>query len=194
MKKYYLVIIILSFLGCSQPQKNKIGNQIWMTENLQVTHYLNGDEIPQVKSKDEMVLAAKEEKGVWCYIDDNYNITDVETKYGRLYNHFAVVDPRGLAPAKGWHIPKREEFDILFEHLGGIKNALPLLKDKYGWEINGTNESGFSARPTANGAAVYWTSSGPIKNGYVYNFLEDEIKEGDKDIYGIGAVRCIYGY
>lgn len=40
------------------------------------------------------------------------------TIYGKLYNWYAINDPRGLAPA-GWHIPSIDEFHNLTTCLGG---------------------------------------------------------------------------
>ena len=73
--------------------------QTWMTRNLDVTRYQNGDIIPEVK---DPVDWANITTGAWCYYNNDSALGAV---YGKLYNHAAVVDPRGLAPA-GWHIPQ----------------------------------------------------------------------------------------
>lgn len=83
----------------------KIGNQTWMTENLNVDNFQNGDIIPEAKTTEEWEQAGKRQQPVWCYYD--YDINNGK-KYGKLYNWYAVNDPRGLAP-KGWHIPSDEE-------------------------------------------------------------------------------------
>ena len=89
----------------------KIGHQIWMTENLKVTHYRNGNPIPNLTDEYEWCST---EEGAYCNYDNDKN--NVET-YGRLYNGSAVDDKRGLAP-KGWHIPTDAEFKILETELG----------------------------------------------------------------------------
>lgn len=76
----------------------KIGNQWWMAENLKVTHYQNGDPIPNVISSSDWVNL---KTGAYCIYDNNF--ANVAT-YGRLYNWYAVVDKRNIAP-KGWHVP-----------------------------------------------------------------------------------------
>lgn len=78
----------------------KIGNQVWMTSNLDVGCYRNGDPIPEVR---DPIQWSDLRTGAWCYYEnDSGNGT-------RLYNWYAVNDPRGLAPL-GWHIPSDEEW------------------------------------------------------------------------------------
>ena len=122
----------------------KIGDQTWTSKNLDLDTYRNGDEIPQVKDKEEW---ANLTTGAWCYYE---NKTSNGTTYGKLYNWYAVNDPRGLAP-NGYHIPTYEEWSSLTMYLGntlyvGINAG---MKSKTGWENdgNGTNESGFAGLP-----------------------------------------------
>lgn len=151
MKKsicYIFLISCLMFFSSANAQNFKsiiIGNQTWMTENLDVDTFRNGDSIPQVITEEEWKNAAKAKKPAWCYYDNN---PANGTKYGKLYNWYAVNDPRCLAP-KGWHIPTNKEWRELTNYLGGWKVAGTKLKNKEGWfdEGNGTNESGFSAIP-----------------------------------------------
>lgn len=79
----------------------KIGNQEWVIENLNVDCFRNGDAIPEVKSHKEWIIAGREEKPAWCYYDND--LANGE-RYGKLYNWFAVMDPRVLSP-EGFHIP-----------------------------------------------------------------------------------------
>jgi uncharacterized protein (TIGR02145 family) len=119
-----------------------IGSQTWMTENLNITTYRNGDTIPQVQDPLEWTNL---KTGAWCYFE---NMEENGVKYGKLYNYYAVNDPRGLAPL-GWHIPTDTEWKQLTDYLGGPDFAGEKLKAKTGWENNGngTNESGFSGVP-----------------------------------------------
>ncbi len=118
----------------------KIGTQIWMTENLNVDRFRNGDLIPEVKTKEEWVAAGKRGNPAWCYYDNN---PENGKKFGKLYNWYAVNDKRGLAP-KGWHIPTYPEFQILGAAVNNNSNALKAIGqgEKEG---AGTNTSGFSA-------------------------------------------------
>lgn len=122
----------------------KIGTQIWMTENLNVDHFRNGDEIPEAKTKIAWKKALSKKQAAWCYFN---NDPANGAKYGKLYNWYAVNDPRGLAPM-GWHIPNHKDWETLVGFLGGPEIAGIKLKSKIGWkEKNGNNESGFSAFP-----------------------------------------------
>jgi uncharacterized protein (TIGR02145 family) len=127
----------------------KIGTQTWMTENLNVSTFRNGDPILEAKTDAEWKKASENRQPAWCYY--NNNPTNGE-KYGKLYNWYAVNDARGLAPA-GWHIPSDADWTILTDYLGGEDTAGEKMKftdfwtDNYGESGNGTNESGFSGLP-----------------------------------------------
>jgi uncharacterized protein (TIGR02145 family) len=123
----------------------KIGNQVWMTKNLNVSTFRNGDVIPQAKTQGEWEAYAKTGEPAWCYYDNNPANGD---KYGKLYNWYAVNDRRGLAP-KGFHVPTDNEWTVLTDYLGGADIAGYKMKTRSGWynEGNGTNISGFSGLP-----------------------------------------------
>jgi uncharacterized protein (TIGR02145 family) len=123
----------------------KIGKQIWMAKNLDVTHFRNGDPIPEAKTDKEWVKAGKEKQPAWCYYN---NDAENGKKYGKLYNWYAVKDSRGLAPS-GYHIPTDKEWTQLSDYLGGKDIAGDKMKSTSGWEDNGngTNRSGFSGLP-----------------------------------------------
>ena len=104
-----------------------IGKQIWMKENLNVTFFRNGDPIPEAKSKEEWIAAGKQNKPAWCSYD---NDAKNDVKYGKLYNWFAVSDPRGLAP-QGWKIPEFEDLNTLDTYLWGDVGLK--LKNDFGW-------------------------------------------------------------
>lgn len=160
--KTFSLILSISILACGsltawvnhssiQSSSNsvteiKIGNQIWMKENLNVATFRNGDSIPQVKTKDEWTEAEKKKQPAWCYY---YNNDSIGRIHGKLYNWYAVIDPRGLAP-EGWHIPNKAEWMELIAHLGGQRRAGGKMKSTNGWykNGNGSNSSGFSALPS----------------------------------------------
>jgi uncharacterized protein (TIGR02145 family) len=137
-KILFFVLIVLAvtfFSGCSKGVK--VSGQGWMTENLNVDHYRNGDPIPEVK---DSVAWSKLNTGAWCYYK---NDPEKGKKYGKLYNWYAVSDPRGLAP-NGLHVPTKKEFDKLIETVHGDGNALKAVGQ--GFEAGaGTNTSGFTA-------------------------------------------------
>lgn len=147
-----LILLLLSlFQYACKNNKNqiRIGTQVWATENLNISSFSNGDPIPEATSVDEWRKAYDEGKPVWCYY--NFDRT-YEESYGKLYNIHAVTDIRGLAP-KGWHIPNNDEWNTLINYLGGDTVAGKKLKSIEGWKSyngkngNGTNSSGFDAKP-----------------------------------------------
>jgi uncharacterized protein (TIGR02145 family) len=110
-----LFLTFVTFSGFGNSQSIKIGTLTWTAKNLDVTTFRNGDSIPQAKSDAEWVAAGENYQPAWCYYD---NDPKNGTKYGKLYNWFAVNDARGLAPS-GWHIPTDEEWTELSTFLGG---------------------------------------------------------------------------
>lgn len=77
----------------------QVGSQIWMKQNLRVTHFANGDPIPKV---DDSLLWANLTTGAFCFYN-NDSATNAHD-YGALYNWYAVTDNRKICPA-GWHVP-----------------------------------------------------------------------------------------
>jgi uncharacterized protein (TIGR02145 family) len=137
----FLVLLTGSNMS-SSVKKVKIGKQVWMVMNLDVDKFRNGDPVPEAKTAEEWKKAAKNKQPVWCYYN---NKSGNGEKYGKLYNWYAVIDKRGLAP-KGWRIPSQKDWEQLFGFLG---NDAIKMKTKTEWwqDGNGTNESGFSAQP-----------------------------------------------
>jgi uncharacterized protein (TIGR02145 family) len=105
----------------------KISNQIWMVDNLNVDKFRNGDPIPEARTKEEWEKARKDGKPAWCYYD---NDSKNSTNNGKLYNWYAVNDPRGIAPS-GWHVPTQNEWESLNKNLGS--DAGRKLKTTQGW-------------------------------------------------------------
>jgi uncharacterized protein (TIGR02145 family) len=150
----------------------KIGTQEWMSENLNVSHYRNGDPIPEVQNSIEW---SKVTTGAWCYYENNPENGII---YGKLYHYYAVNDPRCLAP-EGWHVPTDAEWQTLVDFLGGYKIAGGKLKAKTLWESpneGATNESGFTAFPGGerlnNGDDDNIGSSGTFWSSSEYDFVE----------------------
>ena len=198
MKKLLSLILLLSFT--IKAQEIKIGNQTWTTKNLDVTTYRNGDKIPQVKNKKKW---AKLTTGAWCYFE---NKTANGTTYGKLYNWYAVMDARGLAP-KGYHIPTDAEWTILSDNLGGEEEADAKMKSTSGWEENGngSNTSGFAGLPGGcrfpdgnfhfvGAGGTWWSSSEYSSSSAWYRDLfpnNGKVYRADNDkLYGF-SVRCL---
>lgn len=128
----------------------EICNQVWMGVNLDVEFYRNGDSIPEVTDHSEW---RNLKTGAWCYYENDPANGKI---YGKLYNWYAVNDPRGLAP-EGWHIPSDEEWDVLENCLGGttvtggkLKSTGTIATGDGLWltpNSGATNESQFTAHP-----------------------------------------------
>ena len=137
-------------------QTVKIGDQVWMVENLKVTRYRDGTPIPNVKSNGDWIFL---NAGARCAYNNSEKTADT---YGYLYNWYAVKDSRNIAPA-GWHVPTDADWKELEMYLGmNLSEA-----DNSGWRgtveggmlkeagtshwqspnIGATNESGFFALP-----------------------------------------------
>jgi uncharacterized protein (TIGR02145 family) len=194
----------------TQPKETKqveftsvmIGNQEWMTENLNVETFRNGDLIPEAKTDEEWIKSGINKRPAWCYYNNDPANGE---KYGKLYNWYAVNDPRGLAPL-GWHIPSDEEWVILNDYLGGwYKIAGLKLKSTSGWNSepgNGTNESGFSGLPggdrftngrfySLGGAGSWWSSTEKNKIDALSHELFFGTSRGTGSKRRGLAVRCL---
>jgi uncharacterized protein (TIGR02145 family) len=156
------------------------GEQTWMAENLNISKFRNGDQIPEAKTIEEWEKAGKNNQPAWCYYDfDSIN----GQIHGKLYNGFAVIDPRGIAP-EGFRIPTKEDFQVLINHYGGEDKAGNKLKSNSGWkeDFNGESTSQeFFAMPSGYffnnffqdiGYEVMFWSQSTYYNA-VYNHSED---------------------
>jgi uncharacterized protein (TIGR02145 family) len=183
----------------------KIGEQLWMTENLNVSIFRNGDLIPEAKTENEWKQASSEKKPVWCYYK---NDPDNGRKYGKLYNWYAVCDSRRLAPEE-WHIPKEMEWVELLRYIGrkGKGNAGNKMKSIEDWDIKnsgkkgGTNKTGFTALPGGKRGQIcdfcnmlkigYWWSSereisqAATLNEYMGNIIQSSGREFTGKVGGI---------
>jgi uncharacterized protein (TIGR02145 family) len=122
-----------------------IGTQCWMKENLKVTKYNNGDEIPDVTSNPSWGLLTTGARAEYV----SSGVTGYVSTYGYLYNWYAATDSRKICPT-GWHVPTDAEWTTLTNTLEGESFAGTFMKkdDALLWSTNsGTNSSGFSALP-----------------------------------------------
>ena len=141
-----------------------ICDQVWMLKNLDVSTYRNGDPIPEVTNAAAWDALTT---GAWCYYENNSAYGPI---YGKLYNWYAVNDPRGLAPA-GWHIPSHTEWATLQTCLGEDPGGKMKEAGLAHWKapnVGATNSSGFTALPSGgrSGAffgltesATWWTAT-----------------------------------
>ena len=175
---FYIVDCFVQALGWDSIESDiilpfkeiKIGNQIWADRNLDVSHFLNGNPIPEARTREEWKEAGEKKQPAWCYFE---NDPENGKKYGKLYNCYAVNDPRGLAPA-GWHVASDDEWTELTDFIGGKDIAGLKLKSVNGWykDGNGIDEYSFSALPS--GTRWFNGNFGLVgPNGYWWSSTED---------------------
>jgi uncharacterized protein (TIGR02145 family) len=187
----------------STPRKETviIGNKEWTVKNLDVIRYRNGDTILQITDASKW---AGSTKGAWCYYDNDSANGAI---YGKLYNWYAVHNPRGLAPI-GLHVPSDAEWTALTNSLGGESVAGNKMKSPSAWHRNlgVTNESGFTGLPggyrlndgrfaTLGTFANWWSSTKATKPGtawdrILYAGTGEVLRGDDSKNFGL-SIRCI---
>ena len=190
-------------------QTVKIGNQVWTAENLNTSHYRNGDTIIQI---DDITQWENNVGGAWCYFKlGDFNLYNNEFEivkpYGKLYNWYAVNDERGLAP-EGWHVATLDDWKTLLDYLGGYEVAGGKMKTYARWQSPAdidVNSSGFTILYGGYRShrgyfydfdkyAYFWTST-EEKDGYCWCydlFAQSNTVVRYTHIKGNGlSVRCV---
>jgi uncharacterized protein (TIGR02145 family) len=173
MRKLYLFIFLSPFFVRANAQTVPsivIGTQVWSASNLDVATYRNGDSIPQVESRPGWIKTYYDSTPAWCYYDSTAATPEMKLKYGKLYNWYAVNDPRGLAPA-GWHVATDSDWTVL-ENFLGTDSAGDKMKSLTGWDgpCDSNVRCNFSAAPGGHRSwktmflgmgklACFWTST-----------------------------------
>lgn len=181
-----------------------IGTQVWLVENLKTSKYANGEAIPNLTNLNDWASATS---GAWSYYD---NEAQFNSRYGKLYNWFAVNDARNVCPA-GWHVPNDAEWQTLISIVGGENIAGNKLKEvsTAHWKpINdfATNSTGFTALPGGarstsmgtvypmNSLGMFWTKTQVDANDaygyYLFDGYQSITKANYQKQLGL-SVRCI---
>jgi uncharacterized protein (TIGR02145 family) len=182
----------------------KIGNQIWMAENLRTTKYNDGSMITDVTDN---TLWKGANSGAYCTYNNTENPDSIAT-FGRLYNWYAVNTGK-LAP-KGWHVPSQADWTILVNYLGGTGVAANQLFEigVMHWaapNTQATNASGFTMLPggyrdysgsflNINDGANFWTSTkySGQNPSRVYFLKNDPKAYGYNGLENFGfSIRCV---
>ena len=192
-----------------------IEDQEWMVQNLMVTHYRDGSEIPTGFSNSEWSNLTN---GGFSYYNDDTSQISI---YGNLYNWYAVNDERGICP-EGWHVPSYDEWVQLEQNLindSGHNYAGGAMKEggTEHWyvetcgnpicpnEISGCNCSGFTALPGGqrrwNGQysnedsyGYFWSNSNCTTDNAYYGWLEghsSDFPRSNEDKRRGFSVRCV---
>jgi uncharacterized protein (TIGR02145 family) len=185
----------------------QIGTQTWMAENLKVSKYNDGSDIPKVTDNN---LWSNLTSSAWDY----YN-SDVanNAKYGKLYNWYAVSPTtngnKNVCPT-GWHVPTDSEWTILTDYLGGWNDAGSKMKEAgtASWNsqnTDATNTSLFTGLPGGNrdtngssfsiGYYGHWWSSSEYTNSNawsrVLNYTNGGAGSGNGKKNAGLSVRCL---
>lgn len=180
-----------------------IGNQTWMSENLAVTRYNDGNLIPL---ETDSVMWTSLSSPAYCWYNNDKEV--YKQSYGALYNGYTAVSGR-LCPA-GWHVPSDAEWDILAAYLGGADVAGGKMKESgtSRWvrpNTGASNMSNFNALPGGLryfdgnfrdlGFGAYWWSStqlNPERAFFRFVFHEESIIYRFDNLKRIGfSVRCL---
>ena len=189
---FFIVHIVFTFTSQAQTVVDydgnvydtvHIGSQVWLKQNLKVTHFANGVPIPNRTTAWEDTAAA------YCDYNNNPNNS---ISYGRLYNWYAVSNVNNLCP-NGWHVPSNGEWNIMVKYLdistdttigGWVGTTIGDQLKESGtihWASgnNGTNSSGFTALPggfreiddsfNSIGYTSYWWTTSVYAPWYALN-------------------------
>jgi uncharacterized protein (TIGR02145 family) len=222
MKNIYwilgLVLILLLLPSCKKEKEDDgsikdfdgnnytsvvIGTQTWMVENLKTTHFKDGSEIP-LKTNNTDWGNLSSPGYCWYNNDESSN----KSTSGAMYNWY-TVNTGNLCPS-GWHVPIKEEWDLLSTYLGGDNSAGGKLKEigTTHWRspnLGATNESGFTGLPGGQrddkgtflflGMNGFWWTNTLSYSGWAYSRELDYdysnfFSFNDKIKFGF-SVRCI---
>jgi uncharacterized protein (TIGR02145 family) len=170
-----------------------IGNQQWMAENLKVSHYNDGTDIPNIQAPDEWSGLTT---GAWAYHDNNQANN---VKYGKLYNWYAVSpDNKNVCPT-GWHVPTDAEWTVLTDYLGGASVAGGKMKEvgTTSWNFPNTEAANSSLFTGLPGGGRYANGNyGSIRNGgYWWSSSEDAVGNAYyRDLNTYSGLAGSYGF
>ena len=186
-----------------------IGEQYWMAENLKVTRYNDGTDIPNVS--DDTIWGNLKTPS-WCYYDND----TVNNKYGKLYNehvvNYTTNGDKNVCPI-GWHVPTRNEWHQLIVFLGDSLVAGSKMKEigDNKWGYNESNSSLFTAIPSGyritielNGTkgsiflaqglrAIFWSSDKNSSRSKFFTLRQgmEFIGEEEWNLNFATTIRCI---
>lgn len=179
---YYDVAVI----GGKEYNTVKIGNQVWMAENL------------------DYAFQTTDPESYYTYYDNS----DTYKDRGLLYNHYAAMDlnQNRATLCPGWHLPTVAEFETLIAYIGD--GAGKKLKSTTGWanDGNGTDDYGFNGKPAGlygyggtgyellDIQAWYWTQNaypGVDRYTRVLRYNDDSFVSGRADKLSRCSIRLI---
>jgi len=195
----------------------RLGNQVWLKQNLKTTCYRNGDSL---KNETDAMNWTNTRAGIYCYYNNSKSNADT---FGCLYNFYAIKDSRNICP-EGWHIPGTAEWDSLFSYLiknnygfnSGGEDIAKSLATTYGWISENTtsgtvghdqefnNLAGFSAPPSGKRivgkfgekgeTSNYWSSTIYYTYSAYYfslSYKYSYISRNTSPLFSGFSIRCI---
>jgi uncharacterized protein (TIGR02145 family) len=162
--------INFEFIECKDGDSNyysivKIGDQLWMAENLRTTKFKDFSVIPNIL---DGKLWTNCKTSAYC---DYNNDTTNSKKNGKYYNWFALSDLRKIAP-EGWHVPNNAEWDILIKFFGSIVSVGRSIMDSsipnWGNNVNSKTDCGFSIVPSGSRSGLDGSFSGVGVNSLIW--------------------------
>jgi len=169
----------------------------WMDKNFEGTTYRNGDVIPQVTDAAQWASLTT---GAWCYYNNDPAMGAI---YGKLYNYYAIADPRGIAPT-GWHVPDFHDFDSL-----QICEGATIANDDAGGKLKeagtvhwlspnvlATNSTGFTGLPGGNRNGVDGLFTGINERGTFWTTADyiDDTKQVIDLFYSTGDLPYLNAF
>ncbi len=230
LKTLIFLLVVLSVYACNKEENGpseqlietvtdvdgneyqtiKIGEQIWMAENLKVTKLNDGSSISAYDFDPDNDDWFWNGKTTPMYVfPDNSDLNNIheeelsEDHFGLLYSHAAIASGK-LAPT-GWRIPTLADFEKLVNSLqsSGHTDAGKALKSTQGWTANknGTDAVGFNALPngyctvvgSATGAqaiSTFMADDYADEKRMTISILDDVSMQYGDFRFG-GAIRCI---
>jgi uncharacterized protein (TIGR02145 family) len=114
---FLLIVVNISILVAQNYVK--IGKLYWADHNLNTSTFSNGDSLIRAKNSIEWENCFNQ--GVPAYCSMYYNPAN-DSVYGKVYNWWAIVDFRGLAP-EGFMVPSVNDWMGLKSHLNFDTNC-----------------------------------------------------------------------
>jgi uncharacterized protein (TIGR02145 family) len=196
-------------------KETKIGTVTWMTENLNVDEFRNGDKILEVLNDQDWQNAINNKVPAFRYIKDN---PKMQLEFGKIYNLFAVQDERGISPS-GWRLPNIEDVTSTLDslkidgfdyskHFTTEKNIQHVLNDKLlSTDSGGTNSSnlnlshypqltGFNGFTSKSEIGKMWLNDSEWENCHYYNytkssFLPQRFSKENREFLNGYIIRCV---
>lgn len=150
-----------------------IGSQTWMKENLRMTHYQNGDSIPNVSVTNTWRYLTT---GALCDFD-NFPINSLT--YGKLYNWFAATDARHTCPL-GWRTATDVDWSKLTRYLDNTVDTT----------VNGWSGTVVGGKMKETGTAHWLNPNTGANDSSGFTALPG----GYRNLYGDFYYLTYYGY